>query len=200
MDPPPPRGQGCPRKNQIDEEVASASHNPNHNRNPKNNLNFKFHQCLNQGSFHPWLLRHTKHTWIFGKLKLKLKLRQAKYHTVPYSVPPSVKKARLLRCETFSETVDAIVAKNWLKRITDTLTDMELDDSLKLKVATTLMDKSAATWWDNLKLHTSTPIIWSYLCKNSMISFILGSIETRKDKSSLNWGNWEGRSLNMKLN
>ena len=71
-----------------------------------------------------------------------------------------IKKARLLGCETFSGTVDAVVAKNWLKRVTDTLTNMKLNDSLKLKVATRLMDKSAATWWDNLKLRISTPITW----------------------------------------
>ena len=52
------------------------------------------------------------------------------------------------------------MAKNWLKKIFDTLTDMELDDSLKLKMTTRLMDKSAATCWDNLKLRTSTPITW----------------------------------------
>ena len=69
-----------------------------------------------------------------------------------------VKKVRLVGCETFSGTVGAIVAKNWLKRITDTFTNMELDDSFKLKVATRLMDKSAATWWDNLKLRIFTLI------------------------------------------
>ena len=60
----------------------------------------------------------------------------------------------------FSETVDAVVAKNWLKKISDTLTNMELEDSLKLKVATRLMDKSVATWLDNLKLRASSPITW----------------------------------------
>ena len=37
---------------------------------------------------------------------------------------------------------------------------MELDNCLKLRVATKLMDKSAATWWDNLKLRTFAPITW----------------------------------------
>ena len=81
---------------------------------------------------------------------------------VPYPVPPPttftqtstqsevklsklIKKARLLGCETFSGTVDAVMAKNWLKKVTDILTDLELNDSLKLKIATRLMDKSAAT-------------------------------------------------------
>ena len=64
-------------------------------------------------------------------------------------------------CETFSGTVDAIVARNWLKRVSDTLNDMELDDELKLKVATRLIDKSIATWWDNLKLRVSVPITWN---------------------------------------
>ena len=62
-----------------------------------------------------------------------------------------VKKARLLRCETFSRIINAIIAKNWLKKISDTFIDMELDDSLKLKVATRLLDKSAVTWRDNFK-------------------------------------------------
>ena len=48
-------------------------------------------------------------------------------------------------CETFSGTVDAIVAKNWMKKITDTMVDMELEDNLKLKVATRLIDKSTTT-------------------------------------------------------
>ena len=65
-------------------------------------------------------------------------------------------------CETFSGTVDAITVNNWLKKVSNTLTDMELDDELKLRVATRLMDKSAVTWWDNLKLRSTTPVIWNY--------------------------------------
>ena len=49
-------------------------------------------------------------------------------------------------CETFLGIVDAVAAKNWLKRVFDTLTDMELNDELKLRVATRLIDKSTATW------------------------------------------------------
>ena len=63
-----------------------------------------------------------------------------------------VKEVRLLGYETFFATVDAIVAKNWLKIVSDTLIDMELDDELKLRVATRLIDKSVAIWWDNLEL------------------------------------------------
>ena len=42
--------------------------------------------------------------------------------------------------------VDVVAAKNWLKRVLDILIDIELDDELKLRVATRLIDKSAATW------------------------------------------------------
>ena len=56
-----------------------------------------------------------------------------------------VKEARQLGCETFFSTINAVMGKNWLKRISNTLTDMELDDELKLRVATRLMDKSVAT-------------------------------------------------------
>ena len=69
-----------------------------------------------------------------------------------------VKEARLLGCETFSRTIDAIVAKNWMKKIIDTMINMELEDNLKLKVAIRLMDKNAATWWENFKLRTTVPI------------------------------------------
>ena len=50
----------------------------------------------------------------------------------------------------FSDTlidwlVDAVMEKNWLKKVSDTLIDMKFDDNLKLRVATRLMDKNVAT-------------------------------------------------------
>ena len=69
-----------------------------------------------------------------------------------------INEAKLLGYEAFSGTVDVIVSKNWMTKITDTIVDMELKNSLKLKVATRLMDKSAITWWENLKLCTTIPI------------------------------------------
>ena len=67
---------------------------------------------------------------------------------------------RQLSCETFFGSVDAILVKNWLKRVSDILTDMKLNDDLKLRVATRLIDKSAATWLDNLKLRVVTSVTW----------------------------------------
>ena len=57
-----------------------------------------------------------------------------------------VKEARQLGCETFLGSVDAIVVRNWLKRVSETLIDMKLENDLKLRVAPILMDKSATTW------------------------------------------------------
>ena len=57
-----------------------------------------------------------------------------------------VKDARQLCCKTFSSTVDVVATKNQLKRVLDTLTDMELDDELKLRVTARLIDKNATTW------------------------------------------------------
>ena len=71
-----------------------------------------------------------------------------------------VKEAKQLGCETFLGSVDAVVVRNWLKRVFDALIDMEFEDDLKLRVATRLIDKSVATWWDNLKLRTFTPATW----------------------------------------
>ena len=56
-----------------------------------------------------------------------------------------VNKIKLFGCEIVLGLVDVVVARNWLKRVFDTLTDMELDDELKLRTATRLIDKSAAT-------------------------------------------------------
>ena len=70
-----------------------------------------------------------------------------------------VKETRLLGCQTFSGSVDAIMAKNWIKKVLYTVVDMELEDTLKLRVATRLLDQNAAIWWENLKLRTSIPII-----------------------------------------
>ena len=62
--------------------------------------------------------------------------------------------------ETFSGTIDAITTKNWLKRSSDTLADMELNDELKLRIATRLIDKNAAIWLDNLKYRSTAPVTW----------------------------------------
>ena len=67
-----------------------------------------------------------------------------------------VKEVKQLSCETFFGTVDAVMVKNWLKRVLETLTNMKLDDELMLRVATRRMDKNAAIWWDNLKLYSTT--------------------------------------------
>ena len=56
-----------------------------------------------------------------------------------------VKEARKIGCEKKFGSVDAVLEKNWLNRVSNILTDMELDDDLKLRVVTRLIDKSAAT-------------------------------------------------------
>ena len=38
---------------------------------------------------------------------------------------------------------------------------MKLDDELKLRGATKLINKSATTWWDNLKLRSTAPVTWN---------------------------------------
>ena len=53
-----------------------------------------------------------------------------------------------------------------MKKITDTMVDMELEDHLKQKMATRLMYKSVTTWWENLKLCTTVPITWElFVCE-----------------------------------
>ena len=71
-----------------------------------------------------------------------------------------IKKARQLGCETFSKIADVVATKNWLKRVFDTLKDMEIEDDFKLKGTFRLIDKSAVTWWDNVKLRSAAPVTW----------------------------------------
>ena len=100
-----------------------------------------------------------------------------------------VNQARLLGYKTFFGLVDAFVAKNWLKKITDTMIDMELEDSLKLKVATRLMDKSATTWWDNLKLCTSNPITWELFVQEFNDQYYTRFHRDQKRQEFLDLGN-----------
>ena len=57
-----------------------------------------------------------------------------------------VKEARQLGCSTFEGTSDAIMAKQWQKKVVATFDDMSLVDDLKLKVAIRLLDKRASVW------------------------------------------------------
>ena len=74
-------------------------------------------------------------------LRLKPKLRpdkatpHATHGTTCYTISSTYSKT-LQVSETFSGIVDDIAVKNWLKKVSDTLIDMELDDELKLRVAT----------------------------------------------------------------
>ena len=76
-----------------------------------------------------------------------------------------MKKARQLGCSTFEGTSDAIVAKQWLKKVVATFDDMSLVDELKLKVAIRLLDKRASVWWENLRSRAHTQLTWTDFLK-----------------------------------
>ena len=88
--------------------------------------------------------------------------------------------------EIFSGSVDAIVAKNRMKKIIVTMIDMELEDNLKLKVATRLMDKNAATWWEKSNSVLLFLLLGSCLYESSTINTTLVSTETKNSKSFSN--------------
>ena len=175
MDPPPPsrRGRGRPRRGQVDEEAASAPHNsPPLPPEPQGQPGFQVLPMPQSGSFPPMTPEAYQAYMDFWYAQTQA---QMPVWQMPYPVPPPtthaqpstkpglklsklVKEARLLGCQTFFGTVDAIVAKYWIKKVSDTMVDMELEDTLKLRVATRLLDQSAAIWWENLKLRTFVPI------------------------------------------
>ncbi|WRX30368.1 zinc finger protein [Theobroma cacao] len=73
------------------------------------------------------------------------------------SISKKLKEARQLSCVSFTGELDATVAKDWINQVSETLSDMGLDDDMKLMVATRLLEKSARTWWNSVKSRSTTP-------------------------------------------
>ncbi|XP_017972677.1 PREDICTED: uncharacterized protein LOC108661200 [Theobroma cacao] len=77
------------------------------------------------------------------------------------SISKKLKEARQLGCASFTGDLDTTVAKDWINQVSETLSDMRLDDDLKLMVATRLLEKRARTWWNSVKSRSTTLQIWS---------------------------------------
>ncbi|KAH7691842.1 Retroviral ribonuclease H protein [Dioscorea alata] len=71
-----------------------------------------------------------------------------------------LKEARQLGCGSFDGTSDALVAKEWLKRVIATFDDMVLDEVLRLKVATRLLEGIARVWWESLRGRSHVALTW----------------------------------------
>ncbi|EOY03313.1 Gag protease polyprotein [Theobroma cacao] len=67
------------------------------------------------------------------------------------SISKKLKEARQLGCVSFTGELDATVAKDWINQVSETFSDMRLDDDMKLMVATRLLEKRARTWWNSAK-------------------------------------------------
>ncbi|EOY08397.1 Gag protease polyprotein [Theobroma cacao] len=77
------------------------------------------------------------------------------------SISKKLKEARQLGCVSFTGELDATVAKDWINQVSETLSDIGLDDDMKLMVATRLLEMRARTWWNSVKSRFATPQIWS---------------------------------------
>ncbi|EOY31685.1 Uncharacterized protein TCM_038736 [Theobroma cacao] len=77
------------------------------------------------------------------------------------SISKKLKEARQLGCVSFTGELDATVAKDWINQVSETLSDMGLDDDMKLMVAMRLLEKRARTWWNSVKSRSATPQTWS---------------------------------------
>ncbi|WRX21068.1 Retrotransposon gag domain - like 10 [Theobroma cacao] len=77
------------------------------------------------------------------------------------SIYKKLKEARQLCCVSFTGELDATVAKDWINQVSETFSDMRLDDDIKLMVATRLLEKRARTWWNSVKSCSITPQTWS---------------------------------------
>ncbi|WRX29421.1 Reverse transcriptase/retrotransposon-derived protein [Theobroma cacao] len=69
-----------------------------------------------------------------------------------------LKGARQLNC--FTGALDSTVAKNLINQVSKTLSDIRLDDDMKLIVATRLLEKRACTWWNSVKSCSTTLPTW----------------------------------------
>ncbi|EOY19843.1 Gag protease polyprotein [Theobroma cacao] len=98
---------------------------------------------------------------------------QAQISQVPHIVPPAtptvppmpnisiskkLKEARQLGCISFMGELDPTIAKDWINQVSKTLSNMRLEDDMKLMVATQLLEKRARTWWNSVKSRTTTPL------------------------------------------
>ncbi|WRX26217.1 Reverse transcriptase domain - like 10 [Theobroma cacao] len=54
---------------------------------------------------------------------------------------------------------------DWINQVLETLSDMRLDDDMKLMVAMRLLEKRARTWWNSVKSRSTTPQTWSDFLK-----------------------------------
>ena len=167
MDIPPQQGHDRSRRTLVDEKAISTPHAPLSQTEPQVQPEFQALPMPQPGLYPPMTPKAYQafmNFW-YAQAQAQTQMGQTQYPVPPtmtftqHAAPQQgvklsklVKEARQLGYETFSGIVDAVVARNWLKKVSDTLIDMELNDELKLRVATRLIDKSAATWWDNLKL------------------------------------------------
>ena len=71
-----------------------------------------------------------------------------------------IKEVRQLGSVPFCGTTDALEASRWLRTMQQNMDDMELSDEEKLRVATRLLEQSAATWWQNMSLRLSAKPTW----------------------------------------
>ncbi|EOX93975.1 Gag protease polyprotein [Theobroma cacao] len=77
------------------------------------------------------------------------------------SISKKLKEVRQLGCVSFTGELDATRAKDWINQVSETLSDMRLDDDMKLMVATRLLQKRARTWWNSVKSRSATAQTWS---------------------------------------
>ncbi|XP_039115300.1 uncharacterized protein LOC120250538 [Dioscorea cayenensis subsp. rotundata] len=72
-----------------------------------------------------------------------------------------LKEARQLGCGSFDGTSDAMIAKEWVKRVIATFDDMSLGGETRLRVATRLLEGRARIWWESLKSRSFGQVTWS---------------------------------------
>ncbi|EOY08556.1 Gag protease polyprotein, putative [Theobroma cacao] len=118
---------------------------------------------------------------------------QAQTGQVPPIVPPTTptctQKAHLKRyptrlydrgCVSFTGELDPTVAKNWINQVLKTLSDMRLEDDMKLMVATRLLEKRARTGWNSGNL-----TVEEYEARfNELMLYVPDLVKSKQDQAS----------------
>lgn len=71
-----------------------------------------------------------------------------------------LKEARQLGYGSINSTSDAMISKEWIKRMIVTIDDMSLGTEMRLRVATRLLEGRSRIWWESLKSRSFGQVTW----------------------------------------
>ncbi|EOY00084.1 Gag protease polyprotein [Theobroma cacao] len=105
------------------------------------------------------------------------------------SISKKLKEARQLGYVSFTGELDPTIAKDWINQVSETLSDMRLEDDMKLIVATRLLEKRARTWWNSMRefldLKQGNLTVEEYEARfNKLMLYLPDLVKSEQDQAS----------------